>query len=274
MPRAAACSPERRFARLGAPALVALLPQDTFYSIQSDVLSPLCFGAAFLALLRFTRSDRPDAATGALAGLALAAAALTKNTNVPLVALAGVFVLVRRAAARRGGPTARSRTRARMVRRLRRPAVRRLARPQPDRARRPDRLGCAGRAGALGAQADRSVVAPSIFTPEGLGSFLRDVTVSFWRGEFVWQGGRLASTAADALYMTTTALFLAFAALRLLPRFHRPARERRDLGFAFTSLLASLGFLVLLSVAIDFRDSRFRRPNIPTSTRGAMRAAR
>ncbi len=40
--------PEGRFVRLGVPVLLAALPQDIFYSIQNDVLSPLCFGMAFI----------------------------------------------------------------------------------------------------------------------------------------------------------------------------------------------------------------------------------
>ena len=53
--------PENRFLQLGVPALLAFLPQSAFYSIQNDVMSPLCFGAAFFCLLRWWYAEIPGA---------------------------------------------------------------------------------------------------------------------------------------------------------------------------------------------------------------------
>src|SRR5262249_23191104 len=66
--------PARLSPRLAVPALVALLPQDAYYSIQGEVLSPIVFGVALICLIRLAREEVPDARTAALAGLALAAA--------------------------------------------------------------------------------------------------------------------------------------------------------------------------------------------------------
>src|SRR5262245_2378580 len=44
--------PESALHRLGVPLLIAVYPQDTFYSIAPDVLSPLFFGLGFLGVLR------------------------------------------------------------------------------------------------------------------------------------------------------------------------------------------------------------------------------
>ena len=44
--------PDREFSRLSVPLLLAVWPQTAFYSIQSDVLSPLCFGIAFIGLVK------------------------------------------------------------------------------------------------------------------------------------------------------------------------------------------------------------------------------
>jgi len=43
--------PENRLLRLGVPALIAFFPQQAFYSIQNDVVSPLGFGMAFICLV-------------------------------------------------------------------------------------------------------------------------------------------------------------------------------------------------------------------------------
>ena len=58
--------PVPTFFTLGIPALIAFAPVQAFYSIQNDVLSPLCFGMAFICLLRVWRaeSSRPRAGRG------------------------------------------------------------------------------------------------------------------------------------------------------------------------------------------------------------------
>ena len=45
-------APERVDLRIGVPALLAFIPQNVFYAMNNDVLSPLCFGALFLCVLQ------------------------------------------------------------------------------------------------------------------------------------------------------------------------------------------------------------------------------
>jgi len=80
--------PDRQFMRLSVPLLLAVWPQTAFYSIQSDVLSPLCFGVAFVALIKFLQAEQPTLYLALLLGLALAATCLVKFGNVPLLAVA------------------------------------------------------------------------------------------------------------------------------------------------------------------------------------------
>jgi hypothetical protein len=80
--------PENIFIRLGVPILLASMPQSAFYSINNDVLSPVCFGAALICILQWMRTERPTAFLGAITGLAFAATFLTKITNVPLLLIA------------------------------------------------------------------------------------------------------------------------------------------------------------------------------------------
>jgi hypothetical protein len=56
--------PENLFLKIGVPALLAFFPQTAFYSIQNDVLSPLCFGAAFICLVKLLRADAPGCGWG------------------------------------------------------------------------------------------------------------------------------------------------------------------------------------------------------------------
>jgi hypothetical protein len=261
--------PERRFPRVGVAALIALLPQDAFYSIQSDVLSPLCFGAAFLGILRLTRSDRPDARVGALTGLALAAAVLTKNANLPLFALAGAALLSdgrRRLAAgslRDAAPALAWLSACAVL-----PFGAWLIRNQIVLGHF---TGSAAQVALLGWT--RKPVGAwwphPIFTPRGLGFFLREIAVSLWRGEIVWQGRPLAWHSADTVYWISTMVCLATIALPLLSRSHATP-ERRALRLAFASLLASLAFLALLSVAFDFGTSFYPSRHHPYFTSGRL----
>ena len=66
-------APERVDVRIGVPLLVAFIPQNVFYAMNNDVLSPLCFGALFLCVLQWLRTNAPSFLLGALTGLAVAA---------------------------------------------------------------------------------------------------------------------------------------------------------------------------------------------------------
>src|SRR6266478_4914443 len=63
--------PDRQFTRLCVPLLLAVWPQSVFYSVQSDVLSPLCFGIAFICLLKFLQAEPPTLPLAIWTGLAL-----------------------------------------------------------------------------------------------------------------------------------------------------------------------------------------------------------
>src|SRR5262249_36008860 len=66
-------APERVELRLGVPILLALIPQNVFYALNNDVLSPVCFGGLFLCVLQWLRTDRPTLLLGTFTGLAVAA---------------------------------------------------------------------------------------------------------------------------------------------------------------------------------------------------------
>ena len=87
--------PDNFFVRLGVPATIAFMPQQAFYSIQNDVLSPVCFTLAFICLIKWLRGERPDIGLGIFTGLALAATFLVKMSNLPLLAVSALAVLLK-----------------------------------------------------------------------------------------------------------------------------------------------------------------------------------
>jgi hypothetical protein len=82
--------PDREFMRLSVPLLLAIWPQTTFYSIQSDSFSALWFGIAFVGLVKLLQSERPPLSLAICTGLALAATCLVKTTNLALFLVVGL----------------------------------------------------------------------------------------------------------------------------------------------------------------------------------------
>src|SRR5205823_13636393 len=81
--------------RIGVPLLLAFLPQNVFYAMNNDVLSPVCFGVLFLCLLQWLRTNAPNFFLAALTALAVAATCLTKLSNLPLVAVAFAVIVTK-----------------------------------------------------------------------------------------------------------------------------------------------------------------------------------
>jgi Na+/H+-dicarboxylate symporter len=53
-------APENLDLRIGVPLLLAFIPQNVFYAMNNDVLSPIYFGALFLCVLQWLRAKAPD----------------------------------------------------------------------------------------------------------------------------------------------------------------------------------------------------------------------
>jgi hypothetical protein len=244
--------PGYRLARLGIPLLLAFCPQDVFYSVNSDVLTPPLFALAFIALVQIVLGDRPMA-FHAIAGLVVSATFLTKSSNVTVLGLLGLVVVAK---------------------------VRSLHEREQLRSHLP-RLAVLLAAGALPAGAwlarnrivlgDFSGSAEKIaflhwtvkpvaqwwhhplFSPAGLAYFLAELTRTFWRGEFVWHLERVASPAADLFYVGSTGVFLAASAFALW-RGTGDGRRRLVLSVSFFVLGVSVLLLAALSLVFDFDD--------------------
>jgi hypothetical protein len=246
--------PDEKLFTLGVPELIAFTPAQTFYSIQNDVLSPICFGIAFILLMRLWRVETPGIPLCSGIGLSLAAAYLTKLTNVPLIAAAGIFIALKIFQLIRKGTFRRSL-----------PALSAL-------------FVCA--AGPVAAWAAWMKIAfgdftgsaaklrfitwtpkpfsqwwhHPIFTPHGLWEFTSQLAYSFWQGaEIQWHANQLDQPAVNAVYVVLTMSLLAFALLSL---FTRPKQimdfQRQALWFCVGCLAAGVAFLAWLSIIYDF----------------------
>jgi hypothetical protein len=243
-------APERVELRVGVPLLLAFIPQNVFYAMNNDVLSPVCFGGLFLCVLQWLRTNRPTLLLGTLTGMAIAATYLTKLSNLPLVVVALVAIIAKLALAIRQKPQTALLAFAALM----------LCAAIPiggwivwTKYQFGDLTGSAAKIPLLGWTHKRFAEwwQHPIFTPRGLWVFWCDLITSFWRGEVKWHGQLLNCTVADGFYASSLVLLGAvLAGLRKktdLSTFQRQAIAVAALGF-----ITSVGFLALLSIQFDF----------------------
>ena len=263
--------PGRPFLQLGVPALLAFLPQTAFYSIQNDVLSPLCFGAAFIGLVNVLRAEVPGVRLGMLTGLALAATFLTKISNLPLLAVSGVVGLFKiRSLAKADKLRASGPALTALVLCAGLPMFAWLAWCKYNFG---DFSGTAAKIQMLGwtQKPFGEWWHHPVFTPRGLWVFVSNLLASFWRGEFTWHLHHLALPGVDAVYVMTSMFFVGVAVMALLPRFAAVSQpQRQALWFGFGSFLATMAFLGFLSVIYDFHDCFYPSRDHPYFTSGRL----
>jgi len=247
--------PENVFLRLGVPALLAFLPQTVFYSINNDVLSPLCFGAAFVCLARWLRAEIPDARSGTVTGLALAATFLTKMSNLPLLAVSALAVLlkiVRLAKIKKLRASAPSLASLYFCATLPMAAWAAWCRIHFG-----DFTGSAAKVHFLGwtLKPFAEWWRHPIFTPDGAWTYFSGQLATFWQGELLWHNQPLAFHGMDIIYsiLPPAMIILALAGSFKLSANITPP-QRQMLWFSFAGVAAAFGFFALMSVIYDFHD--------------------
>ncbi len=263
--------PGRKFFRLAVPALLAFMPQTAFYSIQNDVLSPLCFGVAFICVINFLRAEMPGAGLGIVTGLALAMTFLAKISNAPLLAVSGLAVIFK---------------------------IVQLARTGKLRAATPAVVALAVCAGLpvcgwlawckhafgnfTGSAAQIALLNWTLkpfaewwhhplFTSHGFWIFISGLMATFWQGEFYWRRVPLALPAVDLFYGASSVGLFTAALLFLAVRSNAAAGpQRRALWFGGGCVVASVMFLGFLSIIYDFGDCFYPSREHPYFTSGRL----
>jgi len=233
------------------PLLLAFIPQNVFYAINNDVLSPICFGALFLCLLQWLRAKTPSLSLGALTGLAIAATYLTKLSNLPLIAVALAAIIAKLASITRQKPGAGLITFAALI----------LCAAIPiggwmiwTKYQFGDLTGSTAKITLLGWT--RKPFADwwhhPIFTPRGFWVFWSDLITNFWRGEVRWHSHPLGSGVADGFYAISLLVLLGAAVVGLRKQAGLSTFQRQAIAVAALTFVAAVAFLVLLSIQFDF----------------------
>jgi hypothetical protein len=261
--------PDNGFMKMGIPALLAFLPQTAFYSIQNDVLSPLCFGAAFIGLVKWLRADVPGIRLGVLTGLALAATFLTKISNLPLLAVSGLAVLFKIwSLAKAGKGHAAGPATGALVLCAGLPMLAWLAWSKHAFG---DFTGTAAKIQFLGwtPKPFGDWWSHPIFSPNGLWTFLSGLLATFWQGEILWHRQPLTLPVVDTIYVMASIVFVGVAVAALLVR-PAPASQRQALWLGFGCVAAAVLFLGFLSVLYDFHDCFYPSQEHPYFTSGRL----
>ena len=248
---ARAIAPERLDLRIGVPLLLAFIPQNVFYAMNNDGLSPVCFGVLFLCVLQWLRSDQPSLSLAAVTGAAIACTYLTKLSNLSLILISVAVILVRLIAIFRRIPVTGSIAFAALL----------LCAAVPIgswmvwlKLHFGDVTGSSAKIAFLDWTPKPFIEwwQHPIFTPGGLWVFWSDLIARFWRGEVQWHGKPFKWQIADPLYAISSVVFIAAAVLGLRKQFALSAFQRQAIAVAILIVAAGVAFLGLLSIQFDF----------------------
>jgi len=245
--------PDRQFIHLSVPVLLAVWPQTTFYSIQSDSLSPLCFGIAYIGLVQLLKPEPPSLPLAIWTGLALAATCLVKTTNIALLLVGGIALIFK----------IRKLTEKTALRPILLPlAASIISAGIPIAVWFAWNYHTFGDFTATASKIDflgwtRKPISNwwphPIFTLNGVKEFGPELMASFWRGEFIWHGKRLAWQPIDAFYWISSTLAICLAVMSLFLRSIKLTDSQREaLWLAFSSFAVLVFVVALLSMAFDF----------------------
>src|SRR5947207_11178918 len=92
-----------------------------------------------------------------------------------------------------------------------------------------------------------------IFSFRGLKEFWPELVASFWRGELLWHGRRLASHLSDVFYWVSSTAAIGFTVATLLRDTQINLRQRSNLWLALLSFAVLVVSTVLLSISFDYR---------------------
>ncbi len=257
--------------RTGVPLLLAFFPQDVFYSINNDVMTPLLYAVAFYSLLRIGLEESRTRGPYLVAGLSIAAVILVKMGNVTiLVPMALVILALLRKARSEGRLRETLRLIGLMVGAAIIPIAVWMARNYIGSG---DLTGASEKISALTwtYRPLDAIFDHPVFGPAGAWTFISGLIVTFWRGELVWHMVRMAMRSADIFYIASTLLFTTAAVVALIwRRGEQPAGERYAGWMGISALAASVGLMFMLSIMFDFGYCFYPSCEAPFLTSGRL----
>ena len=243
-------SPDSSFLYCAVPFLTAIFPQNVFFMINNDVLSAPMATLSLYLLLKVHQSESLRPGLAAFAGLSCAAAFLTKYTNAPVFAIFGIVAAGQlRRAWKSPRRFAELSALALLIASAGLPIIGWFAR---NYAVLGDLTGLAVKIQVLGWTPKRfdQYGSHPVFTPSGFAGFWWDVLKTFWRGEPVWHGKALAAWPVDAVYVSSSTIFL--AAFLIADVIQAQTQKRLASALCLLMFALSVATLIYGSIAYDF----------------------
>lgn len=260
--------PENRFIVLGVPLLAAFFPQDAFYSIQSDVLSPVCFGFAFVCMIDFIRADVPNKRQGILAGISVASTVLVKTSNIVLtvVILLILFFKVSKLVKTRK-LVASSKSIGLLLLCIFVPL---FAWYSWNFFNSGDWTGSESKIQLMGWTHKSLLLCFShpIFTLNGLRIFWTLLINSFWHGEIVWHRLQMGIPITIIFYWLSSLIFVVWSLVYMR---HRTNTLQKNINwFAFGSFISLVLFMAMFSVSFDYGNCFYPSNFMPFFVSGRL----
>ena len=247
--------PDRVFLSIAVPILLAIFPQDVFFGMNRDILSPLLEALVLLLLFRAMEQKsawKSELIAGAfLTGLSF----LTDVSNFVLFGVLGIvlYKLGARMTNGRGAGREFAAVLAAATAALLPPLLW-MAR---NRAVLGDLTGSRAKTAYLGwtIKPWHDMLQHPILSWHGMNVFIADLIPIYWRGELVWHESPLRWHIADAFYLGSSYLMLAGFALYLWRDNRSPDRSEHLSNYVSLYLvLASVLFLAAISLPFDFHQ--------------------
>lgn len=262
--------PDNLHLRMGILLLLSFFPQDVFYSINGDVLSPLLFTSA-LFLLTKIYLDNNSFWLYPLAGLMIAGTLLVKLSNLPAVLIFSIILFMLVIKFKSTGQLVNSAPHfIAMLAAVIAPLIIWIGFNLDSSG---DITGASHKIEYFG-----WTVKPftewgnhPVFTLQGIVYFLSELTRTFWRGEFVWHLERVASKGMDIIYIVTTLFFGTAGIAGIISERKNVSSDKKYLNYLLIFILVSyILFLMMLSIRYDFGDCPYPSKEFPYFTSGRL----
>ena len=263
--------PDSKFMHLGVPLIIAFLPQNEFYAIGNDVLSPLFFTISLYLLVQWYLSEDITYRGSIVTGVFVAITFLTKFSNIAIIGIVCVICALK---------IIRSQSTGRSKERLFAAVLVMITALLPiglwcmrNKTMLGDFTGSMDKTIALGwtVKPLSMIGHHPIFTPKGMVLFWDDLIRSFWRGEFTWHLKRLSLNAADLFYSLSSFIFLFAASIGLFfPQKTASKSARSVTVICILAVLFSIIFLIGLSIIFDFGPCWYPSREYPYFTSGRL----
>jgi hypothetical protein len=259
--------PNNNLLQKGLPIMAAVFPQDTFYSISNDAISPFLFSLSFLMLMKILFENKTLGFHFCTA-VVIATALLNKISNITMLALLGPIIIFK---------LRQVITERKLKENLFRlfmliavsiiPLCLWMIRNYIVLG---DITGTVEKNSFLGWKAKpfSQIWNHPIFTFSGITFFLGELTKTFWRGEIVWYLKRISSKLFDFLYVASTGFFLLVSFLSLFRS--KDKKERMILEISFILVVASVMMLAVLSTLYDYSQCWYPSQESPYFTSGRL----